>query len=262
MAVYNAGQYINTAIDSVLKQTFNDWELLIVNDGSIDNTGDKIKAYDDPRIKCYYLTNRGVSTARNVGLIKMSGDYFCFLDADDFLPPESLEARYQKLIQNPDTEFVDGNVHIYDHDLSRKTDDWQPSYQGNPFNQLLNLSDSCFWGLTWMIKRHKNKDYHFEENISHGEDLLFFIDLAQHGGKYDFVEDVILHYRKGHPSAMKNLKGLENGYHKIYRYIRDKMKIPSSQTEQFKKKARSVMFKSYIGNYQLINAILSLTMKW
>lgn len=262
MAAYNADQYINMSIESVLGQTMEDFELLIINDGSTDNTEHKIKAYKDPRIKYYYQENQGVSAARNKGLRNMSGDYFCFLDADDFMPPESLYKRHKKLIQNSDNEFLDGTVNIYDPKLKSKIDQWQPAFQGNPLHPLLNLSDSCFWGLTWMIRRDKNKDYHFEEAISHGEDLLFFIELAQYGGKYNFVEDVILHYRKGHDSAMKNLKGLENGYHDVYKYIRNKMKIPITETEQFKKKARDIIFKSYLGNLQIIDALLSVLRNW
>lgn len=262
MAAYNAGKYINTAIESVINQSINEWELLIINDGSTDETESKILNYNDSRIKYFSQSNRGVSTARNIGLSNMSGNYFCFLDADDYMPTQSLELRYQKFLQNPDIEFIDGNVNIYYNELKKKSKTWEPSFQGFPFNELLKISNTCFFGLTWMIRRNKNQIYQFNEKISHGEDLLFFIELASSGGKYDFVDDVILHYRKGHSSAMKNLRGLENGYHLIYESIKDIDEIPEVQVRQFKKITRSIIFKSYLGNYQMINALLSLTKKW
>jgi len=262
MPAYNAGKFLPTSIESVLNQTLRDWELLIINDGSTDDTEYIIKTYNDPRIRYFYQNNQGVSATRNVGLKQMSGEYFCFLDADDYFPPESLEIRYKKLKQNPEIDFLDGEVDIFNHNLKRKLDHWKPSLQGNPLNQLLNLSDSCFWGLTWMIRRSNNKVYPFHENLSHGEDLLFFIELAQSGGRYDFVEDVILHYRKGHTSAMKNLKGLEKGYHYIYKSFSKNEKISANQAGLYKKIAGSIIFKSYLGKYQMYNALLSLVKKW
>jgi glycosyltransferase involved in cell wall biosynthesis len=259
---YNACQHIKTSIESVIHQTFKDWELLIINDGSTDKTEDQIRRYTDSRIRYFYQNNKGVSAARNVGLNHMNGDFFCFLDADDYLPNNSLESRYNKLILNPDIEFIDGKVDIYDRYLLKKLYSWQPSFQGNPLDQLLKISSTCFFSPTWMIRRNTKRIYQFNEKISHGEDLLFFIELALNGGKYDFVDDVILHYRKGHSSAMKNLHGLENGYHLIYESIKDIDEIPMKQVEQFKKITRSIIFKSYLGNYQMINALLSLTKKW
>jgi glycosyltransferase involved in cell wall biosynthesis len=262
MAAYNASPYIKSAIDSVINQSMEKWELLIINDGSTDDTGVIIQNYTDTRIKYFFQENQGVSKARNVGLLKMSGDYFCFLDADDYLPRESLELRHNKFMQNPEIDFVDGIVHIYNHNLSRKTNEWKPEFKGNPLNQLLNISGLCFFSPTWMIRRKVNRTYCFNEKLSHGEDLLFFIELALEGGRYDFIEDAILFYRKGHSSAMKDLSGLENGYHLIYNSIRNNKNISSEQAEQFKKTARKIIFKSYLGNYRVINALLSVTRNW
>ena len=99
MPVYNAGKYINRAIDSVINQSFQNWELLIINDGSTDDSEHKINEYSDKRIKYFQQINQGVSSARNQGLRHMNGGYFCFLDADDYLPSGSIESRYHKLGQ-------------------------------------------------------------------------------------------------------------------------------------------------------------------
>ena len=262
MAAYNVGNFIQQSINSVINQSFADWELLIIDDGSTDHTKRNIKEFQDPRIKYFYQENQGVSAARNQGLRHMSGEYFCFLDADDYLPSGSIEPRYRKLEQFPEIDFLDGKVKIFDRNFEKMLDQWEPSFQGEPLNQLLNLSGSCFWGLTWMIRRKANKIYHFNENLTHGEDLLFYIDLALDGGTYDYTEEEVLHYRKGHPSAMKNLSGLENGYHLIYHSLKDNEKIPTRQLTVFKEKARDIVFKSYLGNYQFMNAFFSLLRKW
>lgn len=262
MPAFNAESFIQQAIISVKNQSHSDWELLIVDDGSRDQTKKIINEFHDARIKYFYQENQGVSSARNMGLDHMTGDYFCFLDADDYLPPKSLESRFNKLALFPDLNFADGAVSIFDHNLMTKVDSWIPSCKGNILDQLLSLSGSCFWGLTWMIRRNTGKIYRFNEGLTHGEDLLFFIELALDGGLYDYTEDTVLHYRKGHASAMKDLKGLEKGYRYIYRLLLENEKIPTKQVSQFKQKAQNIIFKSYFGNYQFFNAFLSMIRKW
>lgn len=259
---YNSGKYISIAMDSILNQIHQNWELIVINDGSTDNTEDIIQKYKDSRIQYFYHQNCGVSKTRNVALKRMNGDYFCFLDADDFMPRESLESRLKVFLNNPEVDFVDGTVQLYDQALQKKRSEWIPRYRGNPLDQLLSLSDTCFFGNSWMIKRDKNKTYQFHENLSHGEDLLFFIELALQGGQYDFTDQDILHYRKGHISAMKNIRGLEDGYRYIYQSILNMDQGPSEKAEMFKRKARNILWKSYLGRFQPCQAVLSQVRKW
>ena len=235
---------------------------MVIDDGSLDETAKIIKEIKDTRIKYFYEDNQGVSAARNLGLKNMSGDYFCFLDADDIFPPKSLESRLTVFYKNPNTNFVDGIVHIYDETLKMKRSIWVPSYKGYPIDPLLLLSGKCFFGNTWLIKRFRNKIYQFHEGLTHGEDLLFYIELALHGGEYDFTDNVILHYRKGHPSAMQNLKGLEEGYRYIYRTLLNHDQISPEKAEIFKRKAMRIMLKSYLGRIKPYHALLSQIKKW
>ncbi len=262
MAAWNVGEYISKSIDSMIRQSYQNWELIIIDDGSTDNTENIIEQYEDPRIKYFYHQNSGVSKSRNIGLKRMKGDYFCFLDADDSFPPESLEKRLEVFHNNPHIDFVDGLVNIYDKELNTKKFRWLPSYKGNPLDQLILLSGKCFFGLTWLVRRDRNKVYQFHEGLTHGEDLLFYIELALQGGQYDYTEAVILHYRKGHSSAMKNLKSLENGYRYIYKAILSQDQIPYEKAEIFKKKSKSIMLKSYLGRLNLYHALLSQIKKW
>lgn len=88
---YNNAQYITRAIKSVLVQTYENWELIIIDDGSTDDSLQKIHEFDDKRILLIANENRGVSYSRNVGLEKASGDYVIFIDSDDWIEPWLME---------------------------------------------------------------------------------------------------------------------------------------------------------------------------
>lgn len=246
MAAYNAEEYIADAIDSVIGQSWKQWEFLIINDGSIDNTKEIILSYNDPRIRYFEQSNQGVSAARNIGLTNMRGDYFCFLDADDILPGASVEARLNMFIKNPKLAFVDGIVCRFAENVIKQTKLWKPSHSGNPFKDLITFGGQSFAGLTWLIKRKKGKHYAMESGLSHGEDLLFFMEQSRNGELYDFVDELILFYRDNPDSAMKNLKELEISYNKIYKHLKSWKEVPFSLLVIFKYKTKKIMFLSFM----------------
>ncbi|MGL1889886.1 MAG: glycosyltransferase [Reichenbachiella sp.] len=219
MPVYNAEKYVAEAISSVLNQTHENWELLVINDGSIDRSASIIQSYNDPRIYYFTQDNQGVSAARNVGLSHMKGDFFCFLDADDFIPNHSLEKRQLAFIKNPDLDFLDGKVEFVNPNGQPTKKVFQPSFSGYPLPSLLKLDSSCFFGPSWMIKRDTLINYSFETDLKHSEDIWFYINISNQK-QYNFIEDTILYYRQSEDSAMKNLKGLEYGYRQLIQKIR------------------------------------------
>src|SRR3970040_1764287 len=93
--VFNKEKFIEVTLKSVLNQTFIDFEILIINDGSTDNSAQLIKGFDDPRIRYYYKENSGVSSARNDGIEKTQSNYISFIDADDYWYPDFLEEMYK-----------------------------------------------------------------------------------------------------------------------------------------------------------------------
>ena len=97
---YNAADYLAQTIESVLNQTYSDFELILIDDGSTDRTREIIKDYQckDARIKYFYKENGGVSSARNLGLQKATGDFVSFLDSDDLWDRRFLESMYHKLV--------------------------------------------------------------------------------------------------------------------------------------------------------------------
>ncbi len=106
---YNYSQYLREAIESVLGQTYSKLEIIVVDDGSEDNSRQIIKSYAD-KIKPIFQQNQGVAAARNRGVAESNGEYIAFLDADDAWLPEKIEKQVELLISNPELGLVYVNV--------------------------------------------------------------------------------------------------------------------------------------------------------
>ena len=255
MPAYNAAEFISEAIDSVLTQDYPHWELLIINDGSKDHTARVIEKYSDPRIRTFHTENRGVSKARNTGLAAMHGDYFTFLDADDLLTKDSLSVRMKLFEVHPEISFVEGGIEIVESKSGRVLSKHFPNYQGPPRSELIALSGRCFVSVGWMIKRDAHKVYQFPENMSHAEDLVFFISISEKG-LYRSCAEVVMQVRRFGKSAMSNLHALEKGYAQLIDYSKTLVNIRQSELIAMADKIRVIMFKSYLRRGYFWRAIL------
>ncbi|MDH6354844.1 glycosyltransferase involved in cell wall biosynthesis [Dysgonomonas sp. PH5-45] len=130
MPVYNAGEYLGEAIDSIIAQTFTDWELVIINDGSTDGSGDVARKYTDPRIRCLCNDkNRGLIYTRNRLIDEATGEYLAFLDSDDVSLPERLARQVNFLDKNIDYALCGTWGRMIDSD--------------GRYLRKMNLSDRC-----------------------------------------------------------------------------------------------------------------------
>src|SRR5919199_5480676 len=98
---YNSEKTIQETIKSVLKQSFKNLELIVIDDGSKDSTFDIVSSFSDSRLRVFSYLNAGVSASRNRGLAKAAGEFISFLDADDLWTPDKLEAQLKALEANP-----------------------------------------------------------------------------------------------------------------------------------------------------------------
>lgn len=252
MAAYNAEKYISEAIQSVLNQSYKHWELIVVNDGSTDTTKSIIDSFDDSRIVYLEQSNRGVSAARNLGLSVMKGEFFCILDADDIMPPKSVESRIT-LFNDPNIYFVDGKVIQFRYEEINIIRTFLPTIkQINPFDSLIALDGSCFMVPSWMM-RNTNQIKPFREGLTHGEDLVFYIDNAEQGN-YTYTDELILRYRRTDNSAMSNLDGLYEGYKTMFSILKSK-NIDKDKLQRFYQKSKSIMVKSYLKNKSFLKAL-------
>lgn len=170
---YQRGYIIKRAIESLINQEEEDWEAVIVDDGSNDNTFDAVKNYcdNDIRFRYIYQQNRGQSSAKNCGILASSGLYVTFLDSDDEFEKEHLQYRKNILRQNPEVELLHGGVKIIG-------DEYVPDMY-NP-TQKIHLRD-CVIGGTFFIYKSKAVEIGGFPNINYGDDTAFFNSAVENG---------------------------------------------------------------------------------
>ena len=149
---YNRADFIEQAVNSVLAQTYASFELLIVDDGSTDNTRDLLKpALADSRVRYFRQQNQGQSVARNLALSEAKGDLVCFLDSDNYWPAEKLEHQVSLFRQHPDYDVIYGDIIVIDEkgqEVSRKN---MRRYSGHIARYM--ICDNCVSMNTAMARR-------------------------------------------------------------------------------------------------------------
>jgi len=181
---YNAEDTIQETIDSVLKQTFTDFELIVVNDGSQDSTLETVSSISDSRIRVFSYSNAGVSAARNRGISEARGEYISFIDADDLWTPDKLETQLAALQANPQaavayswTDWIDESGQFLRLGSHIKL-------HGNVLSQLL-LKDFVGSGSNPLIRKQALTQVGgFNESLKPAADWDMWLRLA---AKYEFV---------------------------------------------------------------------------
>ena len=193
---YNVEQYISQCLDSIINQTYSNLQIVIVDDGSKDNTLSIAKKFAklDSRIEVYHQENQGVAITRNTLLYKIKGDYFLFVDSDDWIEPNMIEFLYSKIQEHNVEIAVCSNVindatpkeeyreDIWNHDKTIKEFLRHVDFNGSLWNKLIS---------TKLI----SKKTLFEKGISYGEDALFTWHILQNLYKICVTNKQLYHYR-------------------------------------------------------------------
>ena len=236
--VYNVEKVLYHCIDSILNQSFVDFEILLVNDGSTDNSGRICDKYaeKDTRVKVIHKQNGGVSSARNAGIEAAQGEYICFVDSDDYLESNYLKELIETKKKYPDfdnvwcgfqtvEDYYNNNKKAYD--VERDND-----YSFSDLNSIMDLFEKWFvqmpWNKLYKTKTIVENSIVFPPELSLGEDYIFnlrYLDCTN--GKIVVINKPLYDYlRDGKES-------LDNKYYpnllEIYRRL-------NSETEKYAQK--------------------------
>lgn len=196
--VYNTEKYLDQCIQSVLAQTYTNWELLLIDDGSTDSSGaicDKYAA-EDKRIRVFHKENGGVSSARNLGLDNAQGEWISFVDADDWIDKQC----YQMVLDahtDDEVDLVTSDINlIYENKASKiRMHQWSDSKEQS-FVEYLSKTWLC---PGWILVRYhlfKNKEMRFPDQISIFEDFHLFVRLLFFSRKVAHIDRPLYCYRR------------------------------------------------------------------
>ena len=214
--VYNVERYLEQCIRSVREQDFKDIEILLVDDGSTDRSGQMCDefAQQDCRIKVFHQSNGGLGEARNTGLKQATGEWILFLDSDDFWEENCLKKLYEKIQQYPEQKLYVGKWKKYLQDEERSV----PEPVGNfdegirHFNTLQEriayIEERCGWGGCKFVINRKilgETPFLFLKNVRNGEDIYWILKLLERVASICFVDVVVFCYRSQNKGTLSEV---------------------------------------------------------
>lgn len=215
--VYNAEKYISQTIESVLGQTYQNWELILVNDGSTDNSEYIIQNYKDSRFKYLKKENGGVSTARNLGIKQASGIYIAFLDADDVWLPDNLQKKISLALEHQ-LDWVFSDMYEADEQLNNKNYA-TPGKSENFLEEILLWNGEVIPGPASNLVVHQKcfiDGLKFDSKFSTAADQDFTIYLATNY-KGERIPEPLWLYRKISTSMSRNVAVMEKDHTGVYK---------------------------------------------
>jgi glycosyltransferase involved in cell wall biosynthesis len=198
---YNQAHFLGEAIDSVLAQTYPRFEVIVVDDGSTDNTSEVARRY--PEVRCTRQENRGLSAARNTGMCWSHGRYLVFLDADDRLLPIALEAGLECLSTSPESAFVFGHYELISADGSFLSAKQRPCLTRDLYAVLLR--DNCIRMHATVMYRRAVLEYvgGFDTSLNACEDYELYLRVARKHS-VNWHDKVVAQYRQHETQMVRN----------------------------------------------------------
>lgn len=224
---YNAAAVIEECINSILRQTYSDFELIVVDDGSTDNTAGIVsaKAAEDKRIRLIRQTNAGVSSARNAGIAAAMGELLCFVDSDDTVSANYLEVLHALYSPGvlPVIDVVrsdgDGSALTPMPETYELGGDWVESYLCGQLRYGIAFS---VWNKLYSLQIIHTHHIAFEPSLSIGEDMLFVFQYLHHCQTIRFSKDACYYYTIIPGSAMSSTKDYMQPYENTFEIMAEK----------------------------------------
>jgi glycosyltransferase involved in cell wall biosynthesis len=236
---YNAMQFLPETMANVLKQTYQNFEIILVNDGSSDNIQEWVEAQGIPQLRLISQENRGLSGARNTGIRESKGAYIALLDADDLWEPTKLEKQVQVLDSDEDAALVYNWIALVDEQGISTGRCYKRSEEGNVLRPMLTANLVGCGSVPLIRRTHLDKVGYFDENLkSFVEDWDLWLRMAQQY-RFRVVKEVLTYYRQRGDSASKNWVAMERSYQIVTAKMFDE---DSSELLAFKPKFESVIY--------------------
>ncbi len=242
MPAYNAERTIKKTINSVIAQTYENWELIIVDDGSNDNTKNEVFSVNDKRIKYIFQMNLGPSAARNRGIEEASGQYVCFLDSDDLLHIDYLKELVDMV------EKYNADIAMCDYLKAKDTPKIDLTCKNNSSREEVLFPDDCIIRMFYkdkvmpypflkLFRRNIIDGTRFPEGLRLGEDLLFNYEVFRRINKA-VISNKILYFHIENPNSITHSLN-EDVAQKHFNSLKE---LRNKSDEKYRKSISSRMF--------------------
>jgi len=243
---FNCARFLGLAIDSVLTQTYHDYEIVVVDDGSTDDTRECIAKYG-AKVRYFYQTNQGLSAARNLALDHATGEFIAYVDADDMWFPGKLEAQVAFLDSHRECGLVHTEVSVIDEQgkviharFNQGTGRSVP--QGKCLNDLLR---SCHIQVPTVMERRSwlDKAGRFDLRLVAAQDYLHWIMLALAGAEVGYIGQALAMYRWRQSSLMSSQSRFVRDLCTIYRILLTETTVEKSHGLDIERLIRSQYYE-------------------
>lgn len=257
---YNAEATLSETIESVLAQTYEQFELVVVDDGSTDRTAEIVAGYAaaDGRVMLVEQENGGIARAYNAGIAAAAGAWIVMLSADDLLDPAHLATYSEAISKEPvKTLWTSNGIYLYDDGYI------EPAYQGDPWFgldgcELSELFSRCFYPVGAAFRREDWVQVGGIEPAFYAEDYLFFLRLIAEGGRHGYLPPILsTHRRNRRQRSAAGLAMREGDLATIIR-ISEEYALTAIEREAFERSARAL--ERNIARRRLLYRLLGTTM--
>jgi glycosyltransferase involved in cell wall biosynthesis len=219
---FNCARFLGQALQSVFEQTYADYEIVVVDDGSTDGTRELLAPLSD-KIHYVYQSNRGLPSARNVGVSKSSGEFLAYLDADDKWYPRKLEHQVAFMDVHPECGLVHSDLTLMDEDDRLIFPDWYRKSKGSHANGfcVMELLQECFIQVPTVIERRICFDRvgGFDERFRRLEDYLHWLQIVLDGYAVGYVDEPLAMYRLRTGSLTGNQAAMAEATIEMFRVL-------------------------------------------
>lgn len=250
--IYNAEQYVARCIDSIIAQSYTDWELLLIDDGSTDNSASVCVKYaeNDNRIRLIRKPNGGVSSARNLGLDNAEGDWIMFVDADDWLDTKTLAICMQHSEGRDIIRF--SMFRFKNENLCHRVEIPLPTTKEEYLRQVIAQYGNTIVGVcTGLFRREifTKHDIRFDTSLKCGEDWLVLSKYIYWSENFIILPDNLYYYDVGNQGSCTNSFTLEKAIHAITALQRISEYIPNPEFDEAKLSIRCLLWNLYFTTY-------------
>ena len=255
IAAYNSSRYIRETLDSILAQTYGNYEVIVVNDGS-DDTTELEQILEAHPLSIIYISqqNKGVSAARNAGIKMASGEFYAQLDADDQWEPDYLAVQVRFLNEHTDIALVYPNAIIFgdSSDVGLEYMKICPSEGEVSFESLVEercVVLTCVMGRMAVIKAVGM----FDEDIRSCEDFDLWIRIIQHGGRITYHREIIARYRRHEGSLSSDRVWMTTNLLAVLQKLAKRSDLSDSETSVLRRQitSRQTMLRLFQGKHAL-----------